>query len=121
VGKLAEAGIGTVEKLGSMTPEQLEEIPGIGPKMVERIQIAVNGYYQQFEAALEEASGEGAPAAAAETPAVVPEGSPSGETLSAEAAETAPEAAPPEGPAELPPEGDSSEPSIESDRIREAD
>jgi N utilization substance protein A len=121
VGKLAEAGIGTVEKLGSMTPEQLEEIPGIGPKMVERIQIAVNGYYQQFEAALEEASGEGAPAAAAETPAVVPEGSPSGEALSAEAAETAPEPAPPEGPAVLPPEGDSSEPSIESDRIKDAD
>jgi len=51
--KLTEAGIGTVEKLGSMTPEQLEEIPGIGPKMVERIQIAVNNYYRQFEEALE--------------------------------------------------------------------
>ena len=51
--KLTEAGIGTVEKLGSMTPEQLEEIPGIGPKLVERIQIAVNNYYRQFEEALE--------------------------------------------------------------------
>lgn len=48
-GKLVEAGIGTVEKLGSMTPEELEEVPGIGPKMVERIQIAVNSYYGQFE------------------------------------------------------------------------
>ena len=32
-----------------MTPEQLEEIPGIGPKMVEKIQAAVNAYYGQFE------------------------------------------------------------------------
>ena len=47
--KLIEAGIATVEQLGSMTPEQLEEIPGIGPKTVETIQLAVNGYYAQFE------------------------------------------------------------------------
>jgi len=52
VEKLSEAEIGTVEKLGSMTPEQLEEIPGIGPKMVEKIQTAVISYYDQFEAAL---------------------------------------------------------------------
>ena len=31
VEKLVEAGVGTVEKLGGMTPEELEEIPGIGP------------------------------------------------------------------------------------------
>jgi len=54
VEKLVEAGIATVEKLGSMTPEQLEEIQGIGPKMVERIQLAVNSYYQQFEDAMEQ-------------------------------------------------------------------
>jgi N utilization substance protein A len=47
--KLIEAGIATVEQLGSMTPEQLEEIPGIGPKTVETIQLAVNGYYAQYE------------------------------------------------------------------------
>ena len=47
--KLIEAGVGTVEQLGSMTPEQLEEIPGIGPTTVEAIQAAVNGYYAQFE------------------------------------------------------------------------
>ncbi len=51
VEKLLEAGIGTVEKLGAMTPEQLEEIPGIGPKTVELIQLAVNNYYAQFEEA----------------------------------------------------------------------
>jgi N utilization substance protein A len=55
VEKLIEAGIGTVEKLGSMTPEALEEIQGIGPKMVERIQISVNAYYGQFESAVEAA------------------------------------------------------------------
>jgi N utilization substance protein A len=38
-----------VEKLGAMTPEQLEEIPGIEPDMVENIQTAVVGYYGQFE------------------------------------------------------------------------
>ena len=47
--RLVEAGIATVEKLGSMTPEQLEDIQGIGPEMVERIQQAVNSYYGQFE------------------------------------------------------------------------
>jgi hypothetical protein len=42
-----------------MTPEQLQEVPGIGPKMVEKIRLAVINYYAQFE--------EG-PAAAAEFP-----------------------------------------------------
>jgi N utilization substance protein A len=52
VEKLLEAGIGTIERLGSMTPEQLEEISGIGPKTVETIQVAVNSYYAQFEEAV---------------------------------------------------------------------
>jgi N utilization substance protein A len=47
--KLIEAGVTTVEKLGAMTPEQLEEIPGIEQEMVENIQTAVVGYYGQFE------------------------------------------------------------------------
>jgi transcription termination/antitermination protein NusA len=58
--KLLEAGVSTVERLGSMTPEQLEEIPGIELTMVEKIQVAVNNYYSQFE------SGEGAGAPVAE-------------------------------------------------------
>jgi N utilization substance protein A len=49
VEKLMEAGVATVETLGSMTPEQLEEIPGIEPEMVEKIQEAVMAYYGQFE------------------------------------------------------------------------
>jgi transcription termination/antitermination protein NusA len=49
VEKLVEAGVGTVEKLGSMTPEELEAISGIEPKVVEKILIAINSYYGQFE------------------------------------------------------------------------
>jgi len=49
VEKLATGGITTVEKLGSMTPEELEEVPGIGPAMIEKIFAAVNSYYSQFE------------------------------------------------------------------------
>jgi N utilization substance protein A len=47
--KLIEANVGTVEKLGSMTPEELEAIPDIAPDIVETILIAVNAYYAQFE------------------------------------------------------------------------
>jgi transcription termination/antitermination protein NusA len=49
VAKLVEAGIATVEKLGSMTPEDLEAIPDIGVDAVEQIQQSVNSYYGQFE------------------------------------------------------------------------
>src|SRR5713101_2337309 len=56
--KLAAAGIATVEALADMTPEQLEEIPGIGPKTVEKISLAVNNYFASLESA------ESAPAAA---------------------------------------------------------
>jgi N utilization substance protein A len=45
---LMAGGVPTVEKLGAMTPEQLEAIAGIGPE-VERIQQAVVSYYGQFE------------------------------------------------------------------------
>ena len=47
--KLIEASVGTVEKLGSMTPEELELIPGIESDIVEKILVAVNSYYAQFE------------------------------------------------------------------------
>ena len=59
--KLLDAGVGTIERLGTMTPEQLEEIPGIDPASVEFIQAAVVAYYSQFEdPASESASAEAA-------------------------------------------------------------
>jgi N utilization substance protein A len=47
--KLVAAGITTVESLADMTPEQLEEIPGIGEKTLERISVAVRHYFGRFE------------------------------------------------------------------------
>jgi transcription termination/antitermination protein NusA len=47
--KLVAAGITTVETLADMTPEQLEEIPGIGEKTLEKISVAVRHYFGQFE------------------------------------------------------------------------
>ncbi len=79
--RLTEAGVGTVEQLGAMTPEQLEAIQGIGPKTVEAIQFAVNSYYAQFEealapeAAFDEAVGAELPE---ETPAEAGEDQPAG-------------------------------------------
>jgi transcription termination/antitermination protein NusA len=43
------AGITTVEALADMTPEQLEEVPGIGEKTVEKISVAVRHYFGQYE------------------------------------------------------------------------
>jgi len=47
-----------------MHPEQLEELPGIGPKTVEKISVAVQAYFSSLEggepAATEEAAAEGA-------------------------------------------------------------
>ncbi|HEY1757303.1 MAG TPA: transcription termination factor NusA [Bryobacteraceae bacterium] len=50
---LLAGGVPTVEKLGAMTPEQLEAIAGIGPE-VELIQQAVVSYYGQFEHSMED-------------------------------------------------------------------
>jgi len=103
--KMEAAGINSVEKLASMTPEQLMEIPGIGEKMVDKIYQAVNQFYESAsdaaatgentpsaEAAAD--AGEGA-AAAEEGSAEAPEGAQAAEEASAEAetaaaAETAP-------------------------------
>jgi N utilization substance protein A len=67
--RLLETGIGTIEKLGGMTPEQLEDIQGIGPAMVEEIQTSVNAYYGQFEDPAEEAASEVAEEPAEAAPA----------------------------------------------------
>src|ERR1700722_6461859 len=49
--KMEAAGIANLEKLASMTPEQLMEIPGIGEKMVDKIYQAVNRFYEGGDAA----------------------------------------------------------------------
>ena len=67
--KLVAAGITTVEMVADMTPEQLEEVPGIGPKTVGKISIAVNNYFASLDAG--EAGAEEGLVAEAEVP---PEG-----------------------------------------------
>jgi N utilization substance protein A len=49
VDALVRADIGSIEKLGGMTPEQLEVIQGIEAGAIEQLQDAVNAYYNQFE------------------------------------------------------------------------
>jgi N utilization substance protein A len=72
--KLIAAGITTVEGLADMTPEQLEEIPGIGEKTLERISVAVRHYFGHFEEGeagfvAETSEGDAADSAAADTEA----------------------------------------------------
>jgi len=75
---LLRSGVGTIEKLGGMTPEQLEEIQGIGPEMVGPIQESVNAYYNQFEDPGQEVSEDPVPNAemATEADAQLPETEP---------------------------------------------
>jgi transcription termination/antitermination protein NusA len=49
VEKLVGAGIGTVERLGSMTPEELEAISGIDEEVVTGIQSSVVAFYGQYD------------------------------------------------------------------------
>jgi len=65
--KIEAAGITNLEKLASMTPEQLMEIPGIGEKMVDKIYQAVNRFYESGETPA--APAEGAEEVAEETAA----------------------------------------------------
>jgi len=75
VERLMAAGVTTVERLGSMTPEELDQI-GVDQAMVEQIQLAVNGYYGQFEEPAQEAPVEAATAGAAEETAAEAEAAP---------------------------------------------
>jgi transcription termination/antitermination protein NusA len=93
IAKLHEAGITTVEALADMTPEQLEELPGVGPKTVEKISIAVNNYFSTLEGqpaegapVAEEAASEVQEGAESAEGAATAEASAEGESLSAEAA-----------------------------------
>jgi len=80
-GVLVDAGVATIEKLAGMTPEQLQEILGIGPEMVENIRDSVTAYYAQFD--------EGAAAAPAEEEAHAESEIPVGEPAPAESGEEA--------------------------------
>ncbi len=58
VEKLVGAGIGTVERLGSKTPEELEAIPDIHEETVSQIQTAIVSFYGQYEEGEPEAMAE---------------------------------------------------------------
>jgi N utilization substance protein A len=58
--KIEVHGISSIEKLADMTPEQLMEVPGIGEKMVEKIQQSVRAYFEALEAQPAEAVEAGA-------------------------------------------------------------
>src|ERR1700730_14589019 len=47
--RIESHGVSSIEKLADMTPEQLTAIPGIGEKMVEKIQFSVAAYFQSLE------------------------------------------------------------------------
>ncbi len=65
VQNLLAAGIGSVEKLGAMTPEELLEIEGISEEYLRQIGIAVNSWYQNQESQPQPAGGTEPPAGAA--------------------------------------------------------
>src|SRR5499426_1138814 len=48
--KLGAAGIGTVEQLANLSPEDLQNISGIGEKTIEKISDALSEYYTQSPA-----------------------------------------------------------------------
>ena len=105
VDALVKGDIGTVEKLGTMTPEQLEALEGIDEEAVNRIQQAINGYYgQEYGEPASEAAAQEEPAHEAEVPAAE-----SAESAESALVETAEEAGP-----EAAEEGDSAENAMES-------
>jgi N utilization substance protein A len=69
VEQLVGAGIGTVERLGGMTPEELEAIPGVDEELVTRIQTSVVAYYSQYDA--QESQSEEVPVDAASIEAAI--------------------------------------------------
>lgn len=66
---LLSAGVTTVERMGGMTPEELEAIPAIDPDAVQALVLAVNQYYQAMDA-----PATGALAAGTDTPELVEPG-----------------------------------------------
>jgi N utilization substance protein A len=102
VDRLVAGGVPTVERLGNMTPEQLEDVPGIDADQVEQLRDAVIAYYGQYDqaGAVEEGTEELEQQPLSDYEEPEPEGASSDE----EAAEL-PTAEPPAGSSEdLPPE-----------------
>ena len=66
--KLSLPALPPSRSLADMTPEELEEVPGIGPETVEKISIAVNNYFASLDAA-EAVPAEGEVLAEGEMPA----------------------------------------------------
>ena len=66
---LVRNGVGTVESLGAMTPEQLARIPDMMEEYMTMIQSAVLSYYSQFEAAVLAAQPESRESAPVKAPA----------------------------------------------------
>jgi len=100
VDALVKGDIGTVEKLGSMTPEDLEAIEGIDAEAVVSIQQAINSFYGQVYGEPEEAE----PVIGAVDGGAVDEGAvDEGAVIEAqpEAGETSPEAPENEGGATI--------------------
>jgi N utilization substance protein A len=112
---LVNGGVNTVEALGALTPEQLEQMPGVDADSIQVLYNAINAYYAQFDAPSEpesqletESQLEPAtePAAEADTPA--------GEEVAVEAAAEAPAHAEAETAPESPSESaDGGKPSAE--------
>ena len=51
---LQQGGVGTIEKLGNMTPEELDILPGVDAEIIDKILQAVNSYYGQYEESSQE-------------------------------------------------------------------
>ncbi len=88
IAQLTAADVATVEKLGSMTPEELEQTPGIEPGLIPSLQAAVIAYYAQFEmvSETEPVAAEGAAAEGGEVPVAAEPAAP----VHGESAEPAP-------------------------------
>jgi transcription termination/antitermination protein NusA len=117
--KMEAAGVNSVEKLASMTPEQLMEIPGIGEKMVDKIYQAVNRFYEGGT----EAAVAGESAAGGETAETAPETGEEGAAAEATEEGSAESTEPVEAAAETPAEQETAraeETTIAEDRQAEA-
>jgi N utilization substance protein A len=91
--RLRGANIETVEELAQMTPEELMQIQGIGDKTIERIRRVVTDYFEEGQAAIEQAALEQEEEAleAATAVAEAEEATPESEEVAPEAEEQAAE------------------------------